>query len=217
MGKKLILSEIQLKKLIVKIINEINDPQEIPKFPKNKWILMKPGDPRRELVKNNIFDMVQQTYAPIGGHFKIQSPDDLEKSSYWLAEDLDEDPHLDVVMLAKPESGAKMATAANDGSSAASSAFKDECAELFSGGSVDGIGNWWGETSDKVAYAMLNRGSPAVEDEMTVRSIMPGDKIIWHGEHPDPNVPEVFKKAKGWYTKFFNGHPSTKIILGNPS
>lgn len=204
-----------LREYVRALIEELESSNDL-QLPKGKWVMVKPGDPRRETIKQNIFDLVSKTYAPIGGHFKIKSPEDLESSTYWAVQDLDDDPDVDVVMLAKSESGAKMATAANDGSSAAASSYKEKSVDLFKGGDIDGIGNWWGETSDKVAYALLSRGAPAIEDEMTVRRIMPGDRIVWHGEHPDPNAPEVFKRAKGWYTKFFGTHPSTKIVLGNP-
>ena len=80
-------------------------------------------------------------------------------------QDLDEDPEIDVAMLAKPEFGAKMGASANDGSGAASTAYKDKSAELRAGGSVAGVGNWWGEVSGKPAYAMIKRGAVAVENE----------------------------------------------------
>mgnify|MGYP001443137303 CR=1 FL=1 len=61
-----------IRKLIRQILKE--EQQAQPVIPKNKWVLLASGDPRRELVKNQLFDLVQQTYAPIGGHFKIKNP-----------------------------------------------------------------------------------------------------------------------------------------------
>ena len=83
--------------------------------------------------------------------------------------------------------------------------------------SLGGVSNWWGEVSGKPAYAMLRRGASAVEDEGRVMQLLDGDEIIWHGEHPDPNAPPVFKAVKGWYTKSFGNKKSTKIILGSPA
>ena len=77
--------------------------------------------------------------------------------------------------------------------------------------------SWWGEVSGKPAYAMIKRGAPAVEDESTARRLMDGDDFVWHGEHPDPNAPPMFKSVNGWYTKKFGDKSSTKIILGSPS
>lgn len=208
------------------LIQEMSAPQPLPPqtplktsaLPKNQWVLLKPGDPRRELVKDDLFDIVQQTYAGIGGHFKITSPDSLERYAYWVVQDLDQDPEVDVAIMGKPDiGGQKMGAAANDGSPAASSAYKNKSSELRAGGNIDGVSNWWGEVSGKPAYAMIKRGAPAVEDEQKVAQLLAGDDYIWHGAHPDPNAPPVFKSVNGWYTKSFGNKKSTKIILGNPT
>ena len=162
--------------------------------------------------------MVCQTYAPIGGHFKICQPGDLDRYNYWIVSDLDDDPEIDVAIMGKPDTaGNKLGAAANDGSPSASSAYKSKSAELRAGGSIDGVGNWWGEVSGKPAYAMLKRGARAVEDESKVAELLAGDDYIFHGEHPDPEAPALFKTVKGWYTKSFGSKKSTKIILGSPA
>ena len=187
-------------------------------IPANRWVMLQAGDPRRELVKQNLFDLVQQTYEPIGGHFKISSPDSLDRYSYWVVKDIDQDPDIDVAIMAKPDiGGAKMGAAANDGTSLAAREYKSKSAELRSGGSIGGVGNWWGEVSGKPAFAMLKRGAKPVEDPAKVAQLLDGDDFIFHGEHPDPNAPAMFKSARGWYTKKFGDRSSTKIILGNPS
>lgn len=187
-------------------------------LPKNQWVLLQSGDPVRDMIKNDLYDMVQQTYASIGGHFKITSPDSLDRYMYWVVQDLDGDPEPDVAIMGKPDiSGNKLGAAANDGSPAASAAYKDKSAELRGGGSIGGVGNWWGEVSGKPAYAMLKRGAKAVEDEAKVMELLAGDDLVFHGAHPDPNAPALFKSVNGWYTKRFGGHESTKIILGSPS
>ena len=184
--------------------------------PENQWTLLAAGDPRRELVKQNLFDLVQQTYEPIGGHFKISSPDSLERYTYWVVKDIDDDPDIDVAIMGKPDiGGVKMGAAANDGSGQAAAEYKNKSAELRAGGSVAGIGNWWGEVSGKPAYAMISRGAMAVEDEAKVRQLLDGDDIEWHGEYPLAE-PALFKTVNGWYTKRFGDKSSTKIILGNP-
>lgn len=185
--------------------------------PKNTWELLQTGDARREEVKNQLFDLVQQTYEPIGGHFKIGSAGSLDRYTYWIVKDIDDDPEIDVAILGKPDiAGQKLGAAANDGSAAAAAEYKSKSAELRAGGEVAGVGNWWGEVSGKPAYAMLRRGAMAVEDEAKVAQLLAGDDFIFHGEHPDPNAPDVFKSVRGWYTKSFGDKSSTKIILGNP-
>ena len=187
-------------------------------LPQDEWVLLQPGDPRREKIQDDLYDMVQTTYADIGGHFKIQNAGDLDRYSYWVVKDIDDEPDADVAILGKPDiGGVKMGGAANDGTPAAAAEYKEKSAELRGGGNVDGVGNWWGEVSGKPAYAMIKRGAPAVEDEATARRLMDGDDFVWHGAHPDPNAPAMFKSVNGWYTKKFGSKESTKIILGSPS
>ncbi len=210
-----------LRKYIREILREelekdLGDAQAA--ISKNTWTLLQTGDPRREAAKQNLFDLVQQTYKPIGGHFKISSPDSLDRYVFWVVKDIDKDPEIDVAILGKPDiAGQKMGAAANDGTSAASAEYKSKSAELRAGGSIGGVGNWWGEVSGRPAYAMLKRGAQAVEDEAKVAQLLAGDDYIFHGEHPDPEAPPLFKSVKGWYTKKFGDKSSTKIILGNPS
>ena len=185
--------------------------------PKGEWVLLADGDPRRAAVQQELFDLIQLTYSSIGGHFKLTSPESLNRYNFWIVEDLDEDPEIDVALFGKPDIGGnKLGAAANDGSGAAANAYKQKSAELRSGGSVGGVGNWWGELSGKAAYAALSRGAPAIEDEAAARALLAGDSIVWHGEHPNPSAPDVFRSRKGWYTKKFGSKSSTKIILGNP-
>ena len=212
-------NEAYVRELVRHIITE--QAEALPEeqvLPQDEWVLLQPGDPRRELVKDDLYDMVQATYADIGGHFKIQSAGDLERYNYWVVKDIDDEPDADVAIMGKPDiGGVKMGAAANDGTAAAAAEYKNKSTELRRGGSVDGVGNWWGEVSGKPAYAMIKRGAPAVEDEATARRLMAGDDFEWHGEYPDPEGNAMFKSVKGWYTKKFGNHESTKIILGSPS
>ena len=185
-------------------------------IPEDEWVLLTPGDPRRDAVKEDLYSMVCDTYAPIGGHFKVCKAQDLERYAYWVVKDIDDDPDIDVAIMGKPDvGGVKMGAAANDGSSQAAAEYKNKSAELRAGGTVAGVGNWWGEVSGKPAYAMIRRGAKAVEDENKVRQLLVGDDIEWHGEYPH-NEPALFKTVNGWYTKKFGNHSSTKIILGSP-
>lgn len=199
-------------------IKEIIQEQVSPPLTKGQWEMLASGDPRRQQAQQELFDILQATYAGIGGHFKVQSPGDLERYNFWAVADIDDDPEIDVALFGKPDiGGTKMGGAANDGSPAAAAAYKDKSSKLRAGESLGGVGNWWGEVSGKPAYAMISRGAPAVEDEAQVMQLLDGDAVVWHGEHPDPNAPAVFRSKKGWYTKTFGGKKSTKIILGSPS
>ena len=204
--------------LLEQLENEVETAEE-GTLPKGVWVMLQAGDPRREAVKQELYELVCQTYASIGGHVKVCEPASLDRYRYWMVEDLDEDPEIDVALFGKPDiAGNKMGGAANDGTPAARAAYKAKGAELRSGGEVGGVGNWWGEVSGKPAYALLRRGAPAIEDETAVRTLLAGDDFDWHGDHPDPNAPDIFKKVKGWYTKRFgDGSAHTKILIGSPS
>ena len=221
------MNESTLRAYVRQILSEISPDQPLPfgrneyqvdgTLPKGEWILLEPGDPRLHIIRDEIWDLVDRTYASMGGHTKMSSAEDLSRYRYWVVQDLDEDPSVDVAIFGKPELGAKMGGAANDGSRAASSAYKTKSAELRSGGSVGGVTNWWGEVSGRPAYAMITRGAPVIEDEDEVARLLAGDRYEFHGEHPDPDANPVFKSVKGWYTKWFGNDPHTKIIVGNPS
>ena len=211
------MSNNKLRSLIREILKEETRSSTERVIPQNEWTLLASGDPRRELVKQDLFDLVQQTYEPIGGHFKITNPDSLDRYTYWVVKDIDDDPDIDVAIMAKPDiAGVKMGAAANDGSPQASGEYKSKSAQLRAGGEIGGVRNWWGEVSGKPAYAMLKRGAKAIEDESKVAQLLSGDDYIFHGTHPDPNAPPLFKSVQGWYTKKFGGESSTKIILGSP-
>lgn len=210
-----------LRQFIREIILEQNSAEEVeaaPTLPKGEWVSVEPGDPMRATIADELYDLLQATYAPIGGHFKVQQPSDLERYNFWVVADIDDDPEPDVALFAKPDiGGTKMGAAANDGTAAAAAAYKDKSSELRAGGSIGSGSNWWGEVSGKPAYAMLKRGAPAVEDEAMVMQLLAGDDVVFHGAHPDPNAPALFKSVNGWYTKRFGPKSSTKIILGSPA
>lgn len=185
---------------------------------KGEWVLLAPGDERREIVKQSLYDLVQDTYAPIGGHVKISEPNSLERYNYWIVSDLDDDPEIDIGIFGKPDVGGnKLGGVGHDGSGPAKTAYKEKSTELRSGGSVDGVGNWWGEVSGGPAAALIKRGAPAVEDEARVLALLDGDDVIWHGDHPTAPEGSIFRQVRGWYTKMFGSEGHTKIIMGSPS
>lgn len=187
-------------------------------FPKGEPTLLDSGDPRRAEIMDQLFKLVCVSYKDIGGHAKCKIPQDLERYKYWVVEDIDDDPEVDVYLAGKPDiAGNKFGLGSTDGSENAAAEYKRLSAELRSGGSVGGVGNWWGEVSGRPAYASMKRGAPVIEDENIVRTLLAGDPITWHGAHPDPNAPELFKKYNGWYTRHIGGSDHTKIIIGAPA
>jgi len=215
---------MSIRKLIREIIEEeeanraASATMPMPQFPKGSWHAVEPGSEEFEALQDHIYNLVNTAYAGIGGHIKISSPQSLGRYKYWVVNDHDDDPEIDIAIFGKPEFGTKSGGVGHDGSAESVSLYKNKSADLRKGGTIDGIGNWWGEVSGKAAYGLISRGAPAVEDEAMVAQLLDGDSYTWHGEHPSPNAPEMFKSKKGWYTKDFGpGGKHTKIILGIPS
>jgi len=192
--------------------------EESPVIPKGEWVLLAPGDPRREDVKQDLYDMVCDTYSSIGGHVKVCDAQSLERYKYWIVNDLDDDPEIDIGIFGKPDIGGnKLGGVGHDGSGPAKAAYKEKSAAIRSGGSVGGIGNWWGEVSGGPAAALIKRGAPTIEDEARVRELLAGDTIEFHGEHPTAPEGSIFRQVGGWYTKMFGSEGHTKIIMGSPT
>jgi len=215
------LTETDLRRVIRRLITEVEvaSPVNFTTLPKNELVLVRKDDPLRTVISQELYDMVTQTYKDIGGHHKVKTPEALDANyEYWAVADIDDDPEPDVGLFANPRaSGAKMGAAGNDGTKAAKDAYKDYSTYLRKGNSVGGVGNWWGEVGDKPAYAMISRGSPAIEDEAKVRELVGDAFVEWYGTHPDPNAPAVFKQVNGWYSRNVgNLGPKLKVILGSP-
>ena len=70
-------------------------------FPKNKYI--EPTDSEKDKLKQTLFDLISTAYAPLGGHLKFKSPEDIgdPELKYWKMADVDSDPDLDVVYFGK--------------------------------------------------------------------------------------------------------------------
>tara|TARA_R110001583_G_scaffold21333_10_gene81064 strand:+ start:731 stop:1375 length:645 start_codon:yes stop_codon:yes gene_type:complete len=211
-----------LRRLIREIIEEQASPGGFgDKYPKGHWIALSPGSNEFNLVRHQLYNLVNTAYEDMeGGHIKItgQGPEALDRYRFWAVVDHDEDPDIDIAIFGKPEFGTKSGGVGHDGSGKSVKLYKQQSANLRKGGNVGGIGNWWGEVSGRAAYGMLSRGAPAIEDEAKVRTLLAGDDIKWFGEHPSENAPPMFKKVKGWYEKDFGpGGKHTKILLGNPA
>ena len=210
---------MSLRSLIREILKEQTGPGGFGDVPKGQWIPLSPGTDEFNLVRHQLYNLVNTAYDGMdGGHIKItgKGPDSLDRYRHWVVVDHDEDPEIDVAIFGKPEFGTKSGGVGHDGSRASVSMYKNKSADLRKGESIGGIGNWWGEVSGKAAYALLSRQAPAIEDEEKVAQLLGDDRYEWHGEHPDPDAPPLFKSKKGWYTKWFGNTPHTKIIVGNP-
>ena len=71
-------------------------------IPKNKWVPLSGNDIKD--LEDDILDLIQNAYGPIGGHPNYKSVGDLAGSDYEII-DLDDDPDLDAVTVTKQRAG----------------------------------------------------------------------------------------------------------------
>jgi hypothetical protein len=162
-------------------------------------------------ITDELYDMIDKSYAAIGGNVDIRSPADVP-SDYdkWIAIDVDDDPEPDAVRAARSKpSGIKMTLGATDGGSAAKEAYIKKTADL-----LRTPGNY-GEMSDAAAHIMIKyHNAPFVDNEEDVRKVL-GKDIEWVGAHPSGKYPN----HTGWYTRRLgkDSKAHLKILLGMPN
>jgi len=158
-----------------------------------------------EMFKKEIFDLIKQTYKPLGGHPNIKSPSDITSNdiSKWELINLDADPAPDAVSGAKIKpAGNKLVVGATDGTNVAKKAYLHSRINA-----LKRSGNYI-EVSHKLADILIAKGVPIVSDENRVKQALKKD-ITWHGKLSGKN-------GDGWYSRKIAGSTYEKIMLGNP-
>lgn len=174
-------------------------------LPKGKYVA--PSRDDLEDIKQVLFDLIQTAYAPIGGHLKIKSPDDILDTdlNYWKVADIDGDPEIDVTYFGRSTPiGVKHTGIGHDGDrSKIKNLLIQKTKELK-------LPGHYVELSGSAFDSFHKRGGvPTIDDEATVRKVLKKD-IEWHGAHP-----KGVKPGDGWYTRKIGGTPVTKILVGN--
>ena len=168
-------------------------------IPKNKWkpfSKLEIGD-----IQDELFNLIQNAYANIGGHPNYKSPGDLpaEGDEFDII-DLDSDPGIDAVSVIKEKPpGHKMVAMGHDGSQAAkSNVIAHKVEQLKQQG-------YYVEVSGKMKDILLGKGLQPITDEETVRKALPGKEIKWNGD--------------GTYTRSIgkSGVQHTKMLFGKPN
>lgn len=164
---------------------------------KDKWIVASDSDLKQ--FANDIYLMIKNTYAGIGGHPNFKSPSDINKSdaNHWELIDLDDDPEPDAVSGAKLKpSGTKYVVGANDGSSAAKREYiKSRITKLKKNGN-------YVEASHKLHDILVSGGVPVVTDPEVIQKVMKGKELKFLGD--------------GWYERKIGGSTLKKRLLGRP-
>ena len=185
---------------IVKLIKE--------DYPKNKYIT--PSSSELDINKEILYNLIQTAYAPIGGHLKFKSPDDIKDPDlkYWKMADIDSDPDIDVVYFGKKTPfGIKHTGMGHDGEKAnIKKLLIKKSAELKKPGN-------YVEVSKGAFDSFVGKGNvPIIDDEETVRKVLAyrrSKETTWYGKHPKGTKP-----GNGWYTRKIGGKEVAKTMIG---
>lgn len=180
-------------------------------LPKGKYVV--PTSKDVDEYKEDLFKLIQTAYAPIGGHLKYRSPEDIKDPNlkYWRVADLDADPEIDVAYFGKQTPfGVKHTGMGHDGEKEnIKNLLTKKTAELKSPGN-------YVEVSGAAYDSLVGYGkAPVVNDEEVVRAVL-GPKrsaqTTWNGKHPKGSKP-----GDGWYTRTIGGKEVTKLMVGAPN
>lgn len=194
----MIMKLSELKRIIREVINE-----DQPLIPKGKWV--KASNDALTAFRKELFDIIQKSYANIGGHHDFKSPNDInmQDANFWEYVDVDGNKKPDAVSAAKiTQFGKKTVVGATDGSSDGKRALvKHKIVSLHQPG-------YYAEVSERLADILLDANVPVVNDESEVRKVLNKD-IEWIGEIKG-------KKGDGWYYRNLGGSKHAKIMVGRP-
>ena len=172
---------------LVQLLKEVS-------IPKNKWVPLSGNDIKN--LEDDILDLIQNAYGPIGGHPNYKSVGDLVGSDYQVI-DLDSDPELDGVAVTKQRSGGtKHVGIGHDGSSSAKRATVNYTIDK-----LDEPGNYI-EASGAIESILRKAGVVQVTDEETIRKALKGKEIKVYDD--------------GTYDRILGGKKYRKTMFGIP-
>ena len=203
-----------MKKLLREYIRSFLTEKKFADFEpkKGEWVDV----PEEELAKHRpevdvddeVFDLINLAYKPIGGHIKLPTADALPaKYDFFDTVDVDDDPEPDGVVFGKHVgNNLKIAGIGHDGGKGKDAIKKRKNQILKQPGT-------YSEVSGAPAHLALKGGAKAITDEEKVRKILKKD-IEWVGKHPDR---DFGPNTDGWYYRKIGNSPKKhlKIMVGN--
>ena len=149
--------------------------------------------------KEELFKLIDNAYAPLGGHPNVTGPDDIKSAGdNYSVIDLDDDPEDDATVTYKNRAGGKKLVAmGHDGTKPARSAAVAK--------TVDDLSKkgYYIEVSGKILDILKAKGVAIVDDEETVRKALKGKDIKWNGD--------------GTYDRKLGAKIHTKVMMGKPN
>jgi hypothetical protein len=167
-------------------------------FEKNQWVNL--TDDEKDEFAEELFDLINTAYAPIGGHPNYKSPADIigaERDADYMVIDLDDDPEFDALKVSKKkEFGNKSVAMGHDGSAEAKRAAINITVLLLK------QPGYFVEVSGKLKDILQSKGAPIITDEKIIRKILKGKDIEMNDD--------------GSYQREIGGKIFTKILMGKP-
>lgn len=167
---------------------------------KNEWDTLTTTQVRGNRdVQQDIYNIINAAYGPIGGHPDFPSADTVPADNNITdIIDTDEPEDVDAAVLSKTTPfGKKMTTIASDGGQEAKREVLKKAVDILN------TRGSYVEASGKLLDILVARGAPVVEDEATVRRVLKGKEIRWLGD--------------GSYSRRIGGKEHTKQMLGKPN
>ena len=162
--------------------------------PKNTWFPLSKGEIKD--VEEEILDLIQKAYAPIGGHPNYKSVSDLAGSDYEII-DLDDDPELDAVTVTKQRAGGtKHVGIGHDGTSQGKRGAIGRTIDK-----LDEPTNYI-EASGAIENVLRKANVTQVTDEETIRKALKGKEIEMYDD--------------GSYNRVLGGKKYRKTMWGKP-
>ncbi|MDA8940656.1 hypothetical protein N9H34_00835 [bacterium] len=173
---------------LIDLLNEID-------IPKNIWFPLQPDELKD--VEDDILDLIQNAYGPIGGHPNYKTVGDLAGSDYTIV-DLDDDPDIDAVTVTKQRAGGtKHVGMGHDGTSPSKRASISQTIR-----DLDKQGVYI-EASGKMADILTKSNVTQVTDEDTIRKSLKGKSIEMYDD--------------GSYDRVLGGKKYRKLMFGKPT
>jgi hypothetical protein len=158
-------------------------------------------------LAGEFYNLISTAYAEIGGHAKINSPDDVFADSewnYWEGIDIHGDNDFDMIMFGKKTRfGIKYSGVGHDGTSAAKREYI-----TTRGNELQKLG-FYIEVSGKIAEILLGKYDVPVVSDINIIEKVLGKKVEFLGNKE--GMP-----GNGWYSRKLGGSSHDKILLGRP-
>ena len=172
--------------------------KEVEGFDKNVWIPLTQNE-KAEFAEE-LFDLIDNAYSPIGGHPNYKSPADVigtEGDADYIVIDLDDDDEWDALKVSKKKpSGNKSVAMGHDGSKEAKKVAINISVLLLK------QPGHFVEVSGKLKDILKAKGAPIITDEEVIRKVLKGKKVEINDD--------------GSYQRKIGGKTFTKTLMGNP-